>query len=374
MLKKLLFVVVFLSLQFTWAQRPPLALSDSTSVSVLTCDRGNELYSLYGHTALRVVDYKQNLDVVFNYGTFDFAAPNFALRFVKGDLQYFVSVSSYADFLYNYQHEARAVKEQFLHLNASEKQKLWSELVETLTTDKRYYTYKFIDRNCTTMVKDILELATGKSIEKVGPIDHSYRDLIYPEFRYHFWEKLGTQLLFGTKVDESATEIFLPEELFTSLAASQWNGQSAVSQTTTPLDLPTAEPEKISFFNTIWFYIALLTAIVLVPWDSVRKGYVLLIGVVGVFFLVAGIYSLHSELQYNWQVLLCNPLWIAIVFTAKKPKLQSQLLALIPLCIVVYALLVFNKIHAGIVAPMCIANVVIAWKMYRKNNLLAAVK
>ena len=58
-------------------------LSEKAEISVLNCGLGNESYSLYGHTALRVKDTSQNLDIVFNYGTFDFNTSNFILKFVK---------------------------------------------------------------------------------------------------------------------------------------------------------------------------------------------------------------------------------------------------------------------------------------------------
>ena len=77
-------------------------LSENAQISVLTCDTGNELYSLFGHTAIRINDPANGIDVVFNYGMFDFRTPNFYLKFIKGDLQYFVSTSSFEDFYADY--------------------------------------------------------------------------------------------------------------------------------------------------------------------------------------------------------------------------------------------------------------------------------
>ena len=57
-------------------------LSDKAEISVLTCSPGKELYSLFGHTAIRVHDPEQDLDVVFNYGTFDFDTPTPAIGFI----------------------------------------------------------------------------------------------------------------------------------------------------------------------------------------------------------------------------------------------------------------------------------------------------
>src|SRR4051812_2221318 len=99
------YLALFFTLLFTptasFAQVP---LSDMATVSLLTCGPGNELYSVFGHTAIRVHDPLRGMDVVYNYGTFDFDTPNFYLKFVKGDLKYFVSASSYDDFVYTYQY------------------------------------------------------------------------------------------------------------------------------------------------------------------------------------------------------------------------------------------------------------------------------
>ncbi len=44
--------------------------ADSVEVSLLTCSPGTEVYSLYGHTAIRVKSYTTGEDWVFNYGVF----------------------------------------------------------------------------------------------------------------------------------------------------------------------------------------------------------------------------------------------------------------------------------------------------------------
>jgi hypothetical protein len=119
---KVLFTFLFIFLSSTnktFAQQ----LSDKAFISLLTCGPGDELYSVFGHTAIRVNDPATGIDIVYNYGTFDFAAPNFYLKFVKGDLQYFVSVSSYRDFVYTYQYYDRDVYEQVLNLTPQQEQK-----------------------------------------------------------------------------------------------------------------------------------------------------------------------------------------------------------------------------------------------------------
>ena len=49
--------------------------NDSIRLSLLTCAPGEEIYSLFGHTAIRYENPSQGIDVVFNYGLFSFNTP-----------------------------------------------------------------------------------------------------------------------------------------------------------------------------------------------------------------------------------------------------------------------------------------------------------
>ena len=76
-----------------------IQLSDSSQISLLTVAPGSELYSAFGHSGIRIHDFKQDIDIVFNYGTFDFNQPNFYVNFVRGRLLYMLDVGSFSDFM-----------------------------------------------------------------------------------------------------------------------------------------------------------------------------------------------------------------------------------------------------------------------------------
>jgi hypothetical protein len=95
--------------------------SSRLRVSLLTCSPGEELYSIFGHSAIRIIDSNSVTDYVFNYGTFDFDDPNFYIKFVKGKLLYFISIERTNDFIEFYKYENRSVSEQVLSLSAEEK-------------------------------------------------------------------------------------------------------------------------------------------------------------------------------------------------------------------------------------------------------------
>ena len=106
-------------------------LSPKATISVITCGSGDELFTAFGHSAFRLQDPVLKVDRVYNYGTFDFNAPNFYLNFAKGKLIYQLSVSNYRDFIRAYQYEKRWVESQLLDLNYSEVQMLFGKQCQT---------------------------------------------------------------------------------------------------------------------------------------------------------------------------------------------------------------------------------------------------
>src|SRR6478672_7928341 len=176
-----LFFSLFLLTNAAFAQSVPL--SPNAQVSVLTCGSSPEIYALFGHTAIRINDPDRGIDIVYNYGAFDFSTPNFALRFVKGDMQYFVTAGSFQDFIIQYDYEKRSISEQILDIPQDKKQQLFEELNSVLFSDARYYTYKFIDRNCTNMAMDVInKILGGKVLYKRKNTDTTYRSILYPYF------------------------------------------------------------------------------------------------------------------------------------------------------------------------------------------------
>ena len=91
------------------AQNRVPTLSQQAEISVLTIGSGPELYDSFGHTAVRVKDVPQGIDVVFNYGLFDFDTPNFYTKFAQGKLLYRLGISHFDKFLQNYIAQQRRV-------------------------------------------------------------------------------------------------------------------------------------------------------------------------------------------------------------------------------------------------------------------------
>jgi hypothetical protein len=368
MTKKLLLLFVFCTSLFTYSQTPNL--TENASVSVFTCGQGSELYSVFGHTAIRIKDAAYNLDVVFNYGAFDFNTENFYVKFVKGDLQYFIGASSYEQFIQEYQYENREVTEQTLALSLSQKQALLDKLRTSLYSSERTYTYKFIDRNCTTMVAEKINQTLGTHlIQKTDDTSLSYRAVLYPYFENHFWYKLGINCIFGYKTDTDATKLFLPIELLHSLDKATYQNQPLVSSTKTILK-GSVEKKEFSFFNSIYFVLVLLLVILIINKKHVFYSYFIILGLLGLFFSLVGFYSFHHEISWNYNVLLFNPLLLVIPFVSHKIKW----LYAVATCLILYLLFILNKPHLLLVLPFIITNAIIVVKLATKNKLLTSVK
>ena len=366
--RKAVFILLsFFSLNSGFGQNLPL--SEKARISVITCGLGNETYSYFGHTAIRVKDTLNNIDVVYNYGAFDFRTPNFVAKFAKGDLQYFAVVHSYTDFIRDYTEEKRSVYEQELLIDQDFKQKIFDNLNANLLTENRYYTYKFIDKNCTSMVVDIINNSLNQEvITKKEDVDKTYRSILFPYFDGHFYEKLGTSIIFGTKVDQLGTKIFLPFELKKSLEKSVFQNRLLAGKSNTILNFEKETPT--SWWNNIYSYIILLALIIFINKRFVDKIYLFILSVMGIFFVFMGFYSLHQELAMNYNILLFSPfLLILIILSAMNNKKGTYQLAVLHLILLItYTFFIINKAYFFIILPIIITSGVVLARVAIRNK------
>ena len=212
---------------------------------MLTCAPGEELYSTFGHTALRVQDATSGTDLVFNYGTFEFG-PDFYTQFIRGKLLYFLSVEQFNDFVYLYTVESRSIYEQVLQLACTEKEKLYSSLQVNAKEENRYYRYDFLFDNCTTRAGDIVvkNADTAVVFQNILPAKTpTFRDLIhsYLDAGHQYWSKLGIDILLGVKLDREVSNreaMFLPDYLLKGFDSASINHKPLVSPPKTILEMP----------------------------------------------------------------------------------------------------------------------------------------
>ena len=201
--------------------------NDSIRLSLLTCAPGEEIYSLFGHTAIRYEDPANGIDAVFNYGLFSFNTPNFILRFSLGETDYQLGATDYARFAAEYAFDGRSVWQQTLNLSKEEKAELIRLLQENYLPENRVYRYNFFYDNCATRPRDkIEESIDGKVIYPAEPQDGSlsFRDIVHQYCKGHPWARFGIDLCIGSEADRPITQrqmMFAPFYLMDAFAGAQ---------------------------------------------------------------------------------------------------------------------------------------------------------
>ena len=213
MLKNFSFLLLFLF--FTTGNAQKKQLSVNAEISVLTIAAGPDLNNAFGHSAFRIKD--NDFDVIFDYGRFDFNAPNFYLNFVKGKLNYALGSNNFIDFLNYYTQENRSVKEQVLNLTGPEKQRVFNFLLNNYKPENRNYLYEFFFDNCATKIRDVLQETLNHKVT-FNPSktfkNKSFRQLIHGNLIRNSWSCFGIDLALGAVIDKRATvneHLFLPK-------------------------------------------------------------------------------------------------------------------------------------------------------------------
>ena len=333
-MKKLLFSFLFFLSLFLSAQQDSCRIN----ISLLTCTPGDELYSTFGHSAIRIVDSANNTDLVFNYGTFDFNDPQFYTKFTRGKLLYFVSVDSLPSFLWEYQYYKRGVTEQVLNLSCEEKKNMFSALLENAKEENKYYKYDFNYDNCTTRLRDILEKTTGKVLETKnilpGP-KTTFRSLIhdYLDKGGEQWSKLGIDILLGYPLDKKVTNreaMFLPEYLLAAFDSSTLNNKPLIVQKNILLIRGTEKKPTLVFTPLIVFGILFLLIVLisfLSPGSLIIFDFVffLLLGLLGAFLIFMWFGTDHHMTKDNFNLLWALPLHlpVALFLFSKKNWLKD---------------------------------------------------
>jgi hypothetical protein len=234
-MKKLFLIVSFLLLANT-----PVINSQSvndTSVYLLTCGPGTETYSIYGHSAVRIVIPGQNSDMVYNWGVFDFDTPNFAWKFAKGRLDYMLVEDSLPQFLNGYVYEKRYVYSQKLNLIPQETEILVSLIKENLRPENAKYRYDFFYDDCSTRIRDIFEKAIGKKL-LYPPVEEgmmpTFRMMVAKYQNPYQWLQFGIDLIMGSTSDKETSfreRMFLPIEMQKELSEAVINRSGKMIRT-----------------------------------------------------------------------------------------------------------------------------------------------
>ncbi|MFM9006097.1 MAG: DUF4105 domain-containing protein, partial [Flavobacteriales bacterium] len=339
--------IAHLQMKAAWAPLTP-----SAKFSVITCSPGPDLYSLFGHSAIRLQDSLggEAIDIVFNYGVFDAFDDGFYVKFARGKLDYKLIAEYYEYFIESYMQEGRGVWEQELLLTPLQKQRLFDLLQANVQKSNCTYRYDFFYDNCSSRIRDMIMRATAmESTEAMGfrfvPLDTllkvntiefdspcargtTYRQAIQKYLDYQPWSDFGIDLALGLPCDRVMGEygfMFLPDSLMRELEVAKLSGSPLCSP---PVELlpKRMELSANSFTAPISIFIAWL---VLHAWLTFRRRNhprvmaheIILLSVVSLLSLLIILlwfFTDHNATHGNWNLLWACPLNGVLLFFMRK--------------------------------------------------------
>ena len=288
------------------------AVADSVRMSLLTCSPHEEIYSLYGHSALRVQNALTGQDLVVNYGVFNFHKPHFVLRFVFGLTDYEMGVTPMTNFLYEYSYYHSGVTEQEINLSGAEKEAILRALDENALPENVVYRYNYFYDNCTTRARDMLTNHLQGKVAYASPADSTltYRDMVHQCTAGHLWMQTGIDLLLGIGADL----------------------RPLVARTTTllePGEQVRGKEFPLSPLATFGLFFVLTVAITVTEFFSRKVLYLydlllmLLTGLAGIL-IFSMIFSQHPTVRVNLHLLLLNPLPLFFLYPAIRRERDRQ--------------------------------------------------
>ena len=348
---------------------------ESLEVSILTCGQGQDLYTLFGHSALRLRDTITGRDMVYNWGTFDYGEPgiagilNFGFKFLRGKLPYRLTPYSYDLFQQEYSHEGRSVKQQVLDLNSEQKASLLNALVINLQKENRTYKYDFYFDNCVTRPRDILEkVYGGLTFPGLEQEEKTFRDLLHENLRSAPWTEFGMDLILGTQNDDIADtrgQMFLPQYYHDYMAGAKSNGENIVTQQKDLLP-QVAEASALGITPSIVFWFLLILEIIgaFLFYISGDQGFLkwydrlwfFALSISALIMTVMWIGTEHTVCENNYNLLWAGP-WVLLYWCKGRPQNFSIWLTLVSSVMVLLCWRMIPQALPSIVILICLISI-----------------
>jgi len=313
--------------------------ANNLRISLLTVDPNpTAVYTIYGHTAIRIFNSDEGIDWVLNWGMFDRSAPNFLLRFIKGETDYYFEIFPYESFLLEYSWKNAVLTEQVLNIPDEQKQAFWEKIENNYRPENKEYRYNFLFDNCVTRPRDLIEQFCGGKLEYPAMAQPTtFRDLVHSCTYPYPWMSFGIDLLIGAGADSIIglrSSLFLPVRLKDALDESSVltaEGRQNIVNQSIPILSSKGTEAKSSWITPARFgWIMLIHALVLGLWGVWRRKrmalffapWFLVAGLVGCLLVFMTLFSEHPATSTNWNLLWLHPLhFIAFVsYFYKKEK------------------------------------------------------
>ena len=362
---------------------------NNTQFSILTCAPGNEIYSLFGHSGLRIKNNSENIDQVVNWGLFEFNDDQFQFGydFAKGRLSYYMGIQRTASFLYEYKSSNRKVSEQVLNLSNKNKNILIDLINTNNLPENRKYKYEFFYDNCSSRIRDLLgEIFEGDIIWNLNKDNNqfTFREIINKNLQKKPWLGLGINLVLGSPIDvkvDNNNLMFLPkyvEEILDKTIINE-NGkkEKIVIQ---KINLVSGDETNTEITNiSFWFWLSFMFTILLLIlkldrlfkfWSSIS---LFGLGLLGFILLFMWFETDHQGTKNNFNLLWATPThWLMLIFIiSKKPSVFKSVFSVISLVIIFSTILFWfiipQELHLAI-KPLILQTSIIYFYYYKKNK------
>ena len=310
--------------------------TENTTISILTCDPGNEIYSFFGHSALRIQNPKLSINWVINWGLFEFNEDQiqFGYDFAKGRLNYYVGIQEMPSFIYEYAYYKRGVREQILNLNTSHKKKIINLVQKNYQPENRTYKYDFFYDNCSTRIQVLLDEVFEDEIEwgiNKDANKFTFREIIHKYLNKAPWLTLGIDLVLGKRIDvlvNNSHLMFLPDYIEkiadNTYINEKGNKEKLVSENKIIINSQTTNQPILNITIYAWILFG-ITIILLVTqqakliniWSCINLLSLAILGGILVFMWWG---TDHQATKYNFNLLWASPLHLYLFSIIIKPK------------------------------------------------------
>ena len=304
----------------------PIHATDSIRVSLLTCEPGQDIYTLFGHTAIRLENLTTGEDLVYNYGLFSFDTPNFILKFLTGLTDYRLGKEPFNRFAFVYAMRGWPIHQQTLNLTNEEAALLQEKLDINYLPENRIYRYNYFYENCTTKARDIIESCVdGQVVYPDVYQGKTFRSIVHEFTAGSPWDELGIDLCFGADADKEVGERqqqfapFYMKDYASRAYIQSEDGTKRILVTEESMAMDTEPEEEWSGFPlsplTCSILLLVVTCSICFVELKKRRTYwlwevILMIGqgLAGCIVAFLFFFSIHPTVDSNWVMWMFNPL------------------------------------------------------------------
>ncbi len=303
---------------------------EKATVEILTVAPGANVPDVWGHTAIMVYDPRLERKIVFDYGMFYFGI-DFGWNYIMGVPTYWLGVRTLEDTLAYFSSERRPILSQKLSLTPAQKMKFLDTLYFNARPDKRNYHYHHFHDNCTTRVRDLLDVTLEGALRRETESENTgvtFRsrsmEMVNDPFSW-----IGMNLMLNISADKKMNgweNMFLPDEFMRRMERSPLSkgDQPVIGPVTELLKVENPVAAEAGHGSFIYFAVFLVIYILLFHLYPVyrdgkaarildRTGIALWVGFagsLGLFISVFWAISPREGFSWNWNLLALNPFLI----------------------------------------------------------------